>query len=54
MALTPRKQLSLDTNLLFDLAEEKDFAHDFREEFRRLGYRLLAADGSARTPHDLH
>ena len=33
MAASPKKALALDANLLLDLAEEKDFAHDFREEF---------------------
>lgn len=51
MALTPRKQLSLDANLLFDLAEGKDFAHDFREEFQRRGYRLLLPPT---VRHELH
>lgn len=51
MALTPRKQLSLDANLLFDLAEEQDFAHDFLEEFQGRGYRLLLPP-TAR--HELH
>ena len=39
MASTPRqKQLALDTNILFDLADEVDAAHDFRETFKRAGY----------------
>ncbi|HOB99944.1 MAG TPA: hypothetical protein PKM43_14540 [Verrucomicrobiota bacterium] len=37
----PRKQLSLDANLVFDLAEERDFAHEFREVFLGRGYRLF-------------
>jgi len=36
---SPRR-LSLDTNVLFDLADEKDFAHDFRETYQRKGYPL--------------
>ena len=36
-----KKQLALDTNLLFDLAEEKDFAHEFREVFQQKSYALL-------------
>jgi len=36
-----KKQLSLDTNLLFDLAGENDFAHDFREVFQNKGYALV-------------
>jgi predicted nucleic acid-binding protein len=34
------KSLSLDTNVLFDLADEKDFAHDFRETYQTRGYSL--------------
>jgi hypothetical protein len=39
--LKPRKVLSLDANLVFDLAEGRDFAHEFREAFTRLGYGLF-------------
>ena len=42
MAGNPKKSLALDTNLLLDLAEEKDFAHDFREEFAGRGHSFLA------------
>src|SRR5258708_33447262 len=41
MAVSPKKSLSLDTNLLLDLAGEKDFAHEFKEEFLSRGYSLL-------------
>jgi len=41
MAASPRKSLALDTNLLLDLAGEKDFAHEFAEEFSSRGYSLL-------------
>ncbi len=41
MAASPKKSLALDTNLLLDLAGEKDFSHDFREEFSSRGYSLL-------------
>ncbi len=41
MAASPKKSLALDTNLLLDLAGEKDFAHEFREEFSSRGYSLL-------------
>jgi len=41
MAAGPKKSLALDTNLLLDLAGEKDFAHEFREEFFSRGYSLL-------------
>jgi len=37
---SPRR-LSLDTNVLFDLADEKDFAHDFRETYQGKGYALV-------------
>ena len=36
----PKKRLALDTNLLFDLAAEKDFAHAFREMYQERGYSL--------------
>ena len=41
MAASPKKSLALDTNLLLDLAGEKDFAHEFREEFSKRGYSLF-------------
>ena len=41
MAASPKKQLALDTNLLLDLAEGHDFAHEFREEFQARGYDFL-------------
>ena len=41
MAASPRKQLALDANLLLDLAEGKDFAHDFKDEFQARGYEFL-------------
>jgi len=41
MAGSSRKRLGLDTNLLLDLAEGRDFAAEFREEFQGLGYELL-------------
>jgi len=41
MAASPKKSLALDTNLLLDLAEEKDFAHEFREEFLEREYTFL-------------
>jgi hypothetical protein len=46
-----KKQLSLDTNVVFDLAEGKDFAHDFREIFQGRGYSLLVPPT---TVHELH
>ena len=36
-----KKPLALDTNLLFDLAAGKDFAHTFREVCRERGYSLV-------------
>lgn len=41
MAASQKKSLALDTNLLLDLAAEKDFAHEFKEEFSSRGYALL-------------
>lgn len=35
-----KKQLALDTNILLDLAEEKDFAHTFKDFFIERGYSL--------------
>ena len=40
MAANP-KRLSLDTNVLFDLAKGRDFAHEFREQFQKRGFALL-------------
>ena len=36
-----KKRIALDTNLLLDLAEDKDWAHEFRECFQAAGYALL-------------
>ena len=41
MAGVPKKQLALDANVVLDLAEGKDFAHDFREEFQARGYEFF-------------
>jgi predicted nucleic acid-binding protein len=41
MAASQKQSLALDTNLLLDLAGEKDFAHEFKEEFSSRGYSLL-------------
>ena len=41
MAASPKKQLALDANLLLDLAEGKDFAHDFKDEFQARDYEFL-------------
>jgi hypothetical protein len=46
-----KKQLSLDTNLLFDLAENKDFAHEFREIFQSKGYALVLPPTAADELH---
>ncbi|MGA2750020.1 MAG: PIN domain-containing protein [Verrucomicrobiota bacterium] len=37
----PKKQLSLDANFVFDLAAQKEFAHDFLEAFQKKGYALV-------------
>ncbi len=47
MAVSPKKQLALDANLLLDLAEGKDFAHEFREEFQSRHYELLVPPTAA-------
>lgn len=36
MATSPKKSLALDTNLLLDLAEGRDFAHEFKDDPARL------------------
>lgn len=41
MEASSQKKLSLDTNVLFDLADGLDFAHDFRETYQRKGYALV-------------
>ena len=41
MAASPKKQLALDANLLLDLAEGRDFVHDFKEGFQARGYEFL-------------
>jgi len=46
-----KKQLSLDTNIVFDLAEDKDIAHDFREIFQSKGYALVLPPTAV---HELH
>jgi hypothetical protein len=46
-----KKQLSLDTNLVLDLAEEKDFAHEFREIFQSKGYALTLPPTAANELH---
>jgi DNA-directed RNA polymerase specialized sigma54-like protein len=33
----PKKRFALDANILFDLAEEKDYAHTLREVLQELG-----------------
>jgi hypothetical protein len=46
-----KKQLSLDTNFVFDLAGDKDFAHEFREIFQGKGYALVLPPTAA---HELN
>src|SRR5229473_1497050 len=41
MAGRAQKRLALHTNVPLDLADAKDFAHDFREAFQQRGYALL-------------
>jgi predicted nucleic acid-binding protein len=41
MAAGQKKSLALDANVLIDLAEERDFAHEFREAFASRGYSFL-------------
>ena len=36
-----KKKFALDSNFLLDLADERDFAHTFREVFQEKGYVLL-------------
>ncbi len=36
-----KKKFALDTNVLLDLAADKDFAHTFREVFQEKGYLLM-------------
>ena len=43
MAAPEKRKLALDTNVLFDLAANKDFAHTFREAFQEKGYVLNVA-----------
>ena len=43
MVGSPKRKLSLDTNLPLDLARAQDFAHEFREEFQHRGYVLMLA-----------
>jgi hypothetical protein len=46
----PRKRLALDTNVLLDLDEPKDFAQNFRETFSEQGLHLVdSAYGCWRT-----
>ena len=46
-----KKQLSLDANVIFDLAEGKAFALEFREIFQSKGYALVLPPTAA---HELH
>ena len=43
MEASSQKRLSLDTNVLFDLAASRDFAHEFRETYQGKGYSLVIA-----------
>ena len=46
-----KKQLSLDANIVFDLAGDRDFAHDFREAFQTKGYALVLPPTAVRELH---
>jgi len=46
-----KRQLSLDANIVFDLARDRDFAHDFREILQSKGYALVLPPTAA---HELH
>jgi hypothetical protein len=47
MAGNPKRRLALDASFLLDLAEGKDFAHDFKEVFQARGYDLLVPPTAA-------
>ena len=46
-----KQRLSLDANIIFDLAGDKDFAHDFREIFQSKGYALVLPPTAAQELH---
>jgi hypothetical protein len=46
-----KKQLSLDANVVFDLAGDRDFAHDFREILQSRGYALVLPPTAVRELH---
>ena len=46
-----KKQLSLDANIVFDLARDEDFAHDFREIFQSKDYAMVLPPTAV---HELH
>jgi hypothetical protein len=48
-----KRQLSLDANVVFDLAEGKEFAHDFRGIFQSKGYALVLPPTAAQELHFL-
>ena len=48
---TQSKSLSLDANLVFDLARNKDFAHEFLEVFQAKDYSLVLPPTAA---YELH
>src|SRR5438552_9813923 len=47
MAMVPQRLLALDTNLVLDLAEGLDAAHDFKETFKDRGYGFRLPSTSA-------
>ena len=46
-----KKQLALDANIVFDLAADKNFFHDFREIFQSKGYAVVLPPTAV---HELH
>ncbi len=51
-ATVPRKLLGLDTNLVLDLAQGANFAHEFREVFQEHGYVLRLPPTAAAELHE--
>ncbi len=40
MAVNPKRRLSLDTNVLLEMAAEREVALEFHETFQAMGYEL--------------
>lgn len=43
MAVNPKRRLSLDTNVLLEMAAEREVALEFHETFQAMGYELVIA-----------